>query len=125
MTDARHHEFMSTSARDARRSVVAEMGDCEPAAAQTELLVSELVTNAMVHAGDTEVPVSMEQTADHVRISVADSSPTAPTPRDTGPEAPGGHGLQIVESLASEWGVEQHPDDGKSVWFEVDCSEPR
>jgi anti-sigma regulatory factor (Ser/Thr protein kinase) len=81
------------------------------------LLVSEVVTNAIVHAG-TEVEVSVGLTPDAVRIEVTDKESVLPTPRDATDEETSGRGLALLEALASAWGVEAGPE-GKVVWFEV------
>ena len=82
------------------------------------LLVSELVTNAIQHAG-SEVNVHLEVSADLVRVEVDDASPRAPLRLVVPEDAERGRGLQLVEALASSWGVDQVPGDGKKVWFEV------
>jgi anti-sigma regulatory factor (Ser/Thr protein kinase) len=84
-----------------------------------ELLTSEVVTNAIVHAGtDTELVVLVAE--ERVRVVVRDGSPAAPVPRAGQPQAPPGLGLAIVERLAHRWGVEGvRRGRGKEVWFEV------
>jgi anti-sigma regulatory factor (Ser/Thr protein kinase) len=84
------------------------------------LLVSELATNAVVHArAPFDVLVTLN--APRVRVAVADDSAQPPTPRPQ--PAPlggnGGRGLHLVEALSQDWGTEQVPDDGKVVWFEL------
>lgn len=117
--------FTSSSPSDARRRVAAEIGDCPAALEATELLVSELVTNALTHTGDAEIPVSVEHLDRRIMVSVSDSSSEVPAPRQTDVTTPGGLGLRLVDRLADDWGVEQHPDDGKSVWFTIRCTGPR
>jgi DNA-binding NarL/FixJ family response regulator len=83
-----------------------------------ELLVSELVTNALRHAeGNIEVVMRLGETS--VRVEVHDDSPVVPSPVDRGTEAPSGRGLRIVEALAARWGV-RSCRKGKSVWFELE-----
>jgi two-component sensor histidine kinase len=82
------------------------------------LLVSELVTNAIQHAG-SEVNVHLEVTENLVRVEVDDASPRAPLRLVVPEDAERGRGLQLVEALAASWGVDQVPGDGKKVWFEV------
>ena len=82
-----------------------------------ELLVSELVTNAVIHAHSGAV-VSMEGDHDLVRVSVRDDSRAAPALRDCGPEEIAGRGLQLVNCIAQRWGVNT-VSGGKSVWFEL------
>ena len=83
-----------------------------------ELLSSELVTNAVVHArSSVELEAAYDDTS-ALRIDVYDRSPDevdrAPTPAAEGAE--GGRGLAIVARLASRWGVEPC-SHGKRVWF--------
>ncbi len=83
-----------------------------------ELLTSELVTNAVVHA--RSAPELLVRVGDRVvHIEVCDGSANPPTRRRRDPEAASGRGIAIVEELAATWGVLQVPDDGKRVWFEV------
>jgi anti-sigma regulatory factor (Ser/Thr protein kinase) len=90
---------------------------------ETEMLarlaLSELVTNAILHAsGDVKVRVRPEAHA--VWVGVSDGDDTLPVLRDPDPESIGSRGLRIVEAVAYRWGVDQkfsHP--GKTVWFTV------
>jgi DNA-binding NarL/FixJ family response regulator len=90
--------------------------------ADVELLVSELISNAIVHASSTprlEVRISPES----VHVAVYDDDPGLPSPRDPSDERPGGRGLHIVARLATRWGAS--PDGaGKVVWFEIDRTPP-
>ncbi|MFB0618617.1 ATP-binding protein [Streptomyces sp. AGS-58] len=104
----------------------------EPLAETLILLVSELVTNAVVHTGRPAVlrlclpgPVAGKTASATVRVEVADTSSRAPVPRCVGGNATGGRGLALVDCLADRWGWS--PDGaGKSVWCELDrCSKPR
>ncbi|MFN8193089.1 MAG: ATP-binding protein [Nocardioidaceae bacterium] len=87
-----------------------------------ELGVSELVTNALLHAGDP-ILVRMRGTMDHPRVEVADSSHEPPvlTPVDTDdPDdllSTFGRGINIVARCSVAWGASIEPD-GKVVWFE-------
>lgn len=84
------------------------------------LLVTELVTNGVRHGsrrGPVEVAVSVSE--EKVRVEVSDdgrgfSPPSAPMPHNDGS---GGWGLQLVDRVASTWGV--RVDDGTCVWFEL------
>jgi DNA-binding NarL/FixJ family response regulator len=83
------------------------------------LLVSELVTNAVLHAGsDVEVTVRLTDTA--ARIEVTDASADAVSPRDAANDEDSGRGLALVGNLARRWGVRPSPGGGKTVWFEVE-----
>lgn len=112
-----------TSARAARRFVRdALSGDHSDDLQDTIiLLVSELVTNAVVHAG-SEVEVLVRLMPGTVRVEVSDTAEAVPVPRTASEEDSSGRGLALVESLARRWGVDPAPGGGKAVWFEVDRS---
>lgn len=86
-------------------------GDYEFAAV---LLLSELVTNAVLHAR-TDVVVRLTRLDDAVRIDVRDGSTRAPMARNYAADATTGRGLTLVDTLAREWGVDVEVD-GKIVW---------
>jgi anti-sigma regulatory factor (Ser/Thr protein kinase) len=82
------------------------------------LIVSELVTNALVH---TEGPVRLDLTlvGNRMRIAVADTSPRSPVkPTSIGWEATGGRGLLLVEAMSAAWGTVP-VSGGKQVWSEL------
>jgi hypothetical protein len=85
------------------------------------LMLSELATNAVQHAGtEFEVDITMTREASLycLRVGVTDQSPGLPVLPEPAADAPHGRGLRIVESLADAWGIEirrGHP--GKTVWF--------
>lgn len=82
------------------------------------LLVSELVTNACLHAGGA-TEVALHGTERMLRVEVTDADPRPPVPRTPHePGRPGGHGLHIVDRLASSWGTAPQ-EVGKTVWLEV------
>ncbi|MFB7026541.1 MULTISPECIES: ATP-binding protein [unclassified Streptomyces] len=85
------------------------------------LLVSEVVTNACLHAGGPEEFV-LRRGREGLRVEVADASsepPRARAPRS--PALPGGHGLMVLDKLAGAWGYEARGSGaaGKVVWLEV------
>jgi anti-sigma regulatory factor (Ser/Thr protein kinase) len=85
-----------------------------------ELLTSEVVTNAIVHARSG--PQLAVEVGDHViRVAVRDSSPDVPVRRLAHADDLSGRGVVIVEGLASAWGVDREPNGAKRVWFEVAC----
>lgn len=82
------------------------------------LLVSELVSNAIVHArSDFEVSVLLR--GHTIRIEVDDQSNVLPLPRDADVDDDSGRGMALVEALATGWGVTDRDGTGKTVWFEV------
>ena len=82
------------------------------------LLVSEVVTNSVLHAG-TEIRLTCSQASPGgVRIEVFDRSPLLPSVRHYDAEATTGRGLDLVSTLADCWGIHCE-DDGKAVWFEL------
>lgn len=87
---------------------------CGPAS----LVVSELVSNAVQHAG-TDLVLRLARRGDLLHVSVRDGSrvpPTAPSATTGGgPLAEGGRGLHLVQAYAACWGTNIHPD-GKTVW---------
>ncbi|KUN97623.1 hypothetical protein AQJ67_29860 [Streptomyces caeruleatus] len=95
----------------------------EPLAETLILLVSELVTNAVVHTGCPAVlRLSLPGGAqDHttVRLEVADRSGQAPVPRCADGDATGGRGLALVDGLADRWGWSAE-GAGKRIWCELD-----
>ncbi|GAA0464028.1 SpoIIE family protein phosphatase [Streptomyces stramineus] len=88
------------------------------------VLTSELVTNAVVHAG-TAADVLCMRTVDGVRVEVADRYPDRELPlqgtarRLGGVDREGGRGLLLCAALASRWGVE-YSSSHKQVWFQLD-----
>ena len=83
-----------------------------------ELLTSELVTNAVIHAGSpTELCVSVLDGS--VRVEVTDHAADRPVLGRRSVDATEGRGLVIVNDLADRWGVVPIPDNGKTVWFEL------
>jgi anti-sigma regulatory factor (Ser/Thr protein kinase) len=87
-----------------------------------QLLVSEIVTNAIRHGGsDTDtVALAVLATDDVVRVEISDSGRgfTRPDAVEKREPTSGGWGLPIIDALAQRWGVEH--GSGTTVWFEVD-----
>jgi DNA-binding NarL/FixJ family response regulator len=82
------------------------------------LLVSELVTNAVMHGG-SEADVSVVLTPTALRVEVADQDETMPELRESVDAwDTSGRGLAFVESMSEAWGVRRTPS-GKAIWFEV------
>ena len=96
----------------------------ESDAAETVLLlVSELVANAVLHAG-TKVEVCMLRRGHKLRVEVSDESPVLPATRNFETDATTGRGLGLVDALADSWGAEPRAEHGKVVWFEVTAVHP-
>ena len=106
-----------TSPKAARQHVaeLLEAGPMAELADTASLLVSEVVTNAVLHAA-TDIVLSCTVDDRSVCIEVRDGSPLAPAPRPFDPAATTGRGLGMVELLADEWGVDAD-EHGKAVWF--------
>ncbi|WKV76095.1 ATP-binding protein [Streptomyces sp. PCS3-D2] len=91
------------------------------AMAVAELLITELVTNALVHT-DRGAEVSASLTATRLRVEVRDHAVRRPRPYvPTADDGTHGRGLVLVEALADDWGVDPLAlGGGKVVWFELD-----
>ncbi|POX39728.1 ATP-binding protein [Streptomyces sp. Ru73] len=114
-------------ARDFARQALHDWGwlpaagaDQRAAAEDVLLVVSELVTNACLHAEGPE-ELRLRCNAKMLRLEVTDlgaGSPAPRTPHRAG--RPGGHGMFIVQRLCLDWGVVRNPDGaGKTVWAEL------
>ncbi len=132
-TDAFRLPATSLAPRLARHRLRASWGDiAEFPRSVTELLVSELVTNAVQHperqgqAQSEEVEVRLSRTSRLLRVEIWDGDPMA-LPELHKPSAPGEHGmgLLLVSELASRWGSDASTTGkAKVVWFELDLSPP-
>lgn len=85
-----------------------------------KLIVSELVCNALRHAG-TDVALTLRARRRGLRMEVADCSGQQIQPRHASPLDEGGRGLALVDAIASHHGVRRTPL-GKTVWAELDLS---
>jgi anti-sigma regulatory factor (Ser/Thr protein kinase) len=108
----------------AARRALRELGDVDRSLRDVlELLTSEIVTNAVRH-GATDphesILLSARRVDDTVRVEVCDEGLTAfdGEPAATDLMEPGGHGLVLVEALASRWGVDR--GQPTCVWFEAE-----
>lgn len=98
-----------------RHAVADRMRDwdvLQPVADTVVLVVSELVTNSIVH-GRGDVHVSMRQLCAGLYIKVADESTVPALMQPVGPDEVGGRGLHIVDAFCDLWGVS---DDGTITW---------
>ncbi len=82
-----------------------------------QLAVSEVITNALVHAGTAiDLRIVLDRTG--LRAEVTDGSPHFPSLRDYTPLAGTGRGLQLLDDIVDAWGVFAR-GNGKVVWFEL------
>lgn len=105
------------SARAAREFVAEQLkrwGCSEQVVEDARLVVSELATNAIVHAG-TRFTVRVSLEARGLRLEVLDASPHEPAARPLQPAATSGRGLHMVGAIAQEWGAVR-TGHGKVVW---------
>jgi anti-sigma regulatory factor (Ser/Thr protein kinase) len=88
-----------------------------------ELIVSELVTNAYLHApGGDSFELELVRRTEGVRISLADGASVRPMIADLSADHPSGRGMAIIAALASRWGAEDH-HGGKRVWVDLERPE--
>jgi two-component sensor histidine kinase len=107
----------ATRAREVTRAHLA--GSCpEDAVEIAALLVTELVTNAVLHAR-TAIVVGIDAGPGRVVLRVSDGSEAQPVARNYATDASTGRGILLVEQLASSWGVERNAS-GKAVWCQID-----
>jgi anti-sigma regulatory factor (Ser/Thr protein kinase) len=113
------------SARRARRVVAAALADSGRVdlVETAELLVSELVTNAVVHAR-TSIDLVVTAGPEGLRVGVRDSSAHPPSRRHYGRAATTGRGLELVGLLSHRFGTDTD-EAGKTVWFEIGAGPPR
>lgn len=111
------------SAGEARRMVRQTVeGWCgEECLDDVALCVSELVTNAVVHA-DSAPRVLVHVRPAVIRIEISDDSDVLPVIRGAAPTDTSGRGVSILEALADRWGTRRRSGGGKTVWFEVNRS---
>jgi anti-sigma regulatory factor (Ser/Thr protein kinase) len=111
------------ASREARYVARAVLQDWDVATGLVDdavLVISELVTNAVRHAGTaTTLELEIGQTGDRLRIALIDGDATEPRPRSAGAGAEDGRGLAILAALSDRWGIEPL-QGGKRVWWEVD-----
>jgi anti-sigma regulatory factor (Ser/Thr protein kinase) len=108
------------SVRAARSAVRQQLAAALPPARResAELLVSELATNAVRHAGD-EFTIVLDVSEPRVRVEVHDPDPRGPQVREPRSDETSGRGMQLVSRLADRWGTAPS-EPGKAVWSELD-----
>jgi anti-sigma regulatory factor (Ser/Thr protein kinase) len=117
-----------SAAGEARRAVARSRLVADSQQATLLLLVSELVSNSVRHAGlhgDEAIRLVARCDDDRARVEVCDAgrSGLVPQKREPQPEVlePGGLGLFLVDEMADRWGVASG-DDETCVWFELACA---
>jgi serine/threonine-protein kinase RsbW len=134
LRDAFHLPALDASVAVARRRVLDLLGTWqvnEDCCSDAQLLVSELVTNAVRHTGSQKIGCEVRLTAGRLRVEVTDQGGGArpfPPPVDGTPDMDGenGRGLLLVSVLADEWGIrtdgpDDSPERGHTVWVELPC----
>lgn len=101
----------------ARRWLTQQLADAPEVADRAALLVSELVTNVVLHAV-TDAEVTVERQPGRVRVTVGDADPSRPEMKHYDALAGTGRGLHLVASLADRWGL-RAAGRGKAVFFEL------
>lgn len=108
-----------TLARHATRRHLTSDGISPELVDTAELLVSELTSNVVKHAGGRPT-LRVFRRGDLIRIEVGDSRPgLVPVERDVDPDAVAGRGLLLVSTLAASWGFERD-GDSKLTWVELE-----
>src|SRR6059058_528941 len=117
----------ASAARHARRVVAAALArpDQEEMRDTAALLVSELVTNSIVHAASAvELEIDADGDSVTVRVRDADTGPLVMRAGGGSELDEGGRGLLLVDRLAQAWGTEHHAGR-KTVWFRLSLDEAR
>ena len=84
------------------------------------LVVSELVTNGLNHAG-TEMDITLSSLGDRVRLAVHDGADAPPVVLPPGDRHGRGRGMHVVEGFSRAWGSLPGPQGGKAVWVVFDA----
>jgi anti-sigma regulatory factor (Ser/Thr protein kinase) len=116
-------EFAPTSnaIREARKLAVSVAGLEERRSSDLALAVSELATNAVLHAR-TPFVLSVDRRVCLVRVVVSDGSVEKPELQRPSAAATTGRGLNLIDHMVDRWGVDIRPD-GKDVWFEMSVAD--
>jgi anti-sigma regulatory factor (Ser/Thr protein kinase) len=117
-----------TAATTARSEITRRLSEriTRGALDDVRLLLTELITNALRHAGmrpDDEIGVKAELSGGTVRIEVRDPGRDGPVEMRPPGARGGGYGLFVVERLTDQWGVERR--DGTMVWAELSANPAR
>lgn len=114
------HPGSVAQARRVTRSRLSGWAVCEDTCDTAALVVSELVTNAIVHAAGQRVVCELHDVGDLVRIAVCDEgcAPGEPQPSPRRPDEEHGRGLLLVAAVSRAWGA-QDTGPGLLVWAEI------
>lgn len=109
------------SGRAARRFMeeTLEQWDCGELLDSVNLLVTELVTNAVVHA-ESGAEVAVVLTSRVLRVEVTDHGTGDFEPRRAADLDTSGRGIALVDTLSTRWGTDPRADGGKVIWFEME-----
>ncbi|MGW5368083.1 ATP-binding protein [Streptomyces sp. NPDC004009] len=128
------HPGSPARARRLARARLTGWSVCEDTCDTAALVISELVTNAIVHTASSRVVCELHDHDDTVRIAVHDEgcAPGEPHPSPQRPDEEHGRGLLLVDALCRAWGAQEH-GPGLLVWAELarqsdaahDAGEPR
>lgn len=83
--------------------------------ADLQLAATELITNA-IRAGSPTITVVIAVPPPLLQLEVSDDAEGLPVIGDSGLDATHGRGLSILSAVAERWGVDRHPNDGKTIW---------
>jgi hypothetical protein len=116
---------VARSARGARDLVARALLDwgCGPQIGGATLVVSELVTHAMLYA-DSDLLVTVARCGSQLRVSVRDANRTNPQLAELDPARIGHRGLMLVAAVSESWGVLPTRDGGKVVWAVLTTNPP-
>ena len=123
------HDDHHDQARAAREFTRAALSDRHPCTAVAVLLVSELVTNSMLHSDSRRpggtITITVTGTPRSTRVEVRDAGGTSvPALKGTDDTlAESGRGLRLVRDLAARWAYRREPD-GLVTWFEIGGDTP-
>lgn len=94
-----------------------ERWECPQLNDEVRLVVSEVVTNAIIHAR-TDMTLTLLNMGDNLQIRVSDGDSRPPKLRSANTSDTGGRGIFLVEAICSAWGVDDQPP-GKVVWLDI------
>ncbi|MGW0880753.1 ATP-binding protein [Streptomyces sp. NPDC002671] len=114
------HPGSPAQARRLTRARLTGWSVCADTCDSAALVISELVTNAIVHTASSRVVCELHDHDDTVRIAVHDEgcAPGDPHPSPQRPDDERGRGLLLVDALCEAWGAQEH-GPGLLVWAEL------